>query len=210
MWQGTYPILDFLTHGTVEGIQTWSPEDWGQVPSLPQRATGPWANPLQKQMGQRQGPLAMWCSILWLLFFGAGGWAELMIWISHNCWTKQTWGPKPCAKPVGGRCQPQGRNEEQGGVRNTHGQLTNEEEEGGDLWRLSDLSLQAPTQKYQRSGCHVMSKSTNQATSRMGALAYGCRMWRWRQSNSTLTGVSVEVRWGRAAWRPSLHGEAGG
>ena len=115
MWQGTYPILDFLTHGTVERIQTWSPEDWGQVPSLPQRATGPWANPLPKQMGQRQGPLAMWCSILWLLFFGAGGWAELMIWISHNCWTKQTWGPKPCAKPVGGRCQPQGRNEEQGG-----------------------------------------------------------------------------------------------
>ena len=96
------------------------------------------------------------------------------------------------------------------GLRNTHGQLTNEEEEGGDLWRLSDLSLQAPTQKYQRSGCHVMSKSTNQATSRMGALAYSCRMWRWRQSNSTLTGVSVEVRWGRAAWRPSLHGEAGG
>ena len=129
MWQGTYPIPDFLTHGTVERIQTWSPEDWGQVPSLPQRAIGPRANPLLKQMGQRQGPLAVWCSILWLLFFGAGDWAELIIWISHKCWTKQTWGPKPCAKPVGGRCQPRGRNEEQGAEEYTW--TTDERRRGG-------------------------------------------------------------------------------
>lgn len=58
-----------------------------------------------------------------------------MIGVNHNCWTNETRGPKPCAKPGRGGYQPLGEGEEQRkrrghpeahqpGLRNTHGQLT--------------------------------------------------------------------------------------